>query len=498
MLLWAAVVIVGLAAALGGVAVWMYHGARIDTVGELEFTQDLHIPPIVEPDVTADGTSVYRLEMREGTAELMPGMQTDTWGVNGNYLGPTIRADRGDHVRMEVTNRLPEATTLHWHGMHLPAVADGNPHQLIDPGEVWSPEWTIDQPAGMLWYHPHKMGATADHVYRGVAGMLLVDDPEHAPEGLPRAYGVDDIPLIIQDKRFDDDGQLDDSEPFGSQVGQLGDTILVNGTYAPYFDVGTELVRLRVLNGSNGRIYNLQLSDGRPFQLIGTDGGLLTEPHELTELQLSPGERAQVVVAVEPSERLSLISKDPDLTVDGFSNRFSGGDDELALLELRAAPSLEPMPPLPQRLATDELPDAADATTTREFVLEGTSRINGERMDATRVDTVVAVDTTEIWEITNSSGSPHSFHVHDVQFRVLDIDGADPPAELTGAKDTVFIPRHETVRIAVRFADYTDQDVPYMYHCHLLRHEDNGMMAQFTVVDADDVDSAPRQVAPPN
>ncbi|MPZ54046.1 MAG: multicopper oxidase domain-containing protein [Acidimicrobiia bacterium] len=480
--------------AFGVLALWLYQSARTDTVGELEFTQELKIPPLLEPERGADGGAIYQLEMQEGFSELLPGVQTETWGVNGSYLGPTIRAERGDWVRMEVENGLPEATTLHWHGMHLPADADGNPHQLIGPGGDWSPTWQIRQPVGTLWYHPHRMGMTADHVYRGLAGMFLIDDPENVPDELPQTYGVDDIPVIIQDKRFTDDGGLDRSEPFGSQVGQLGDTILVNGTYMPYLDVERERVRLRVLNASNGRFYNLQFADGRPFQLIGTDGGLLTQAQELTEVQVSPGERAEIIVTLEPGERTSLISADPDLTLEGFSHRFSGGDDTLALLELRAAENLGPAPQLPAVLAEDELPEAEDATVNRQFVLDGTSRINDKRMDMNRIDTVVGVDTTEIWEVTNSSGSPHSFHVHDVQFRVLEIGGQDPPVELTGAKDTVFIPRNATVRIAIEFTDYSDPQTPYMYHCHLLRHEDNGMMAQFTVVEADEVDSAPREI----
>lgn len=470
---------------------WMYSQARVDTFGEVTFDQPLKIPPILEPE-TEGGRKVFDLHLQEGTSELLPGTETTTWGANGAHLGPTLRASRGDDVVIKVTNALDEATTLHWHGMHLPADADGGPHQMVSPTETWTPGWTINQPAATLWYHPHPHGRTADHVYRGLAGLFLLDD-DHAVD-LPDDYGVDDIPVIIQDKRFNDDGSLDMGSHFLSTVGQLGDEILVNGTHAPYLDVATDLVRLRVLNGSNGRVYNLGFNDDRRFALIGTDGGLLDEPASMRRLQVSPGERVDIVVRVDPGDRTVLRSHPPDIGLDFVQRRFSGGDDRFDLLELRAAETLTRSRPLPSRLASPELPDPGAAVTTRTFELNGRSRINDQKMDMNRIDTVVAVDTTEIWEVTNSSGNPHNFHVHDVQFRVVDLDGGDPPPRLTGPKDTVFIPPRSTVRLALRFADYTDPNLPYMYHCHVLVHEDAGMMGQFTVVEPDDLERPTRQI----
>jgi len=473
------------------VGVWMYTQARVDTAGDVAFDQPLHIPPLLEPQTDSDGRAVFDLQLQQGTTELLPGIETATWGANGSHLGPTLRASRGDIVVINVANTLPEATTLHWHGMHLPAAADGNPHQLIPPGETWSPTWTIDQPAATLWYHPHPHGQTADHVYRGVAGLFLLADDQRVE--VPDDYGIDDIPVILQDKRFNDDGSLDAGDHFLSTVGQLGDEILVNGTYSPYLDVERDLVRLRVLNGSNGRIYNLGFDDDRTFELIATDGGLLEQPVALRRVQLSPGERAEVVVRVDSGERTVLRSNSPDIGLDFVQRRFSGGDDRFDLLELRAADNLAESPPVPNRLVSEELPDSAEADTTRTFELSGRSRINGEKMDMSRIDTVVAVDTTEIWEVTNRSGNPHNFHIHDVQFRILNLDGNTPPPHLEGPKDTVFIPPRSTGRVAVRFADYTNPDVPYMYHCHILIHEDAGMMGQFTVVEPDEIDQESRQ-----
>jgi blue copper oxidase len=476
----AALLIVALAAGAGA---WLYSEARTSNVGDLDFENELAIPPLAEPTVTADGTKEFDLRFQAGETDLVDEGPSETWGLNGTYLGPTIRAAKGDMVRINVTNGVDETTTLHWHGMHLPARMDGGPHQMVEPGATWSPTWTVDQPAATLWYHPHLHGETAAHVYRGAAGMFLIDDPAAAPD-LPGTYGVDDIPLIIQDKSFDGDGSLDDSTSFANTVGVLGDTIVVNGTTDPHLDVTTERVRFRVLNASNARIYNLGFPDGRRFWQVASDAGLLEAPHETDRLQLSPGERAEIVVEMAPGDEAVLRSFDPDLGVP-FVERFAGGDDTFDILELRAADDLEPSPAIPDELATIDRPDSGEATTTREFRLSGTS-INGEQMDMDRIDQVVTVGDTEIWEIENDGGQPHSFHPHLVHFAVLDIDGEAPPAELSGWKDTIYVPPSTRIRIIARFDDHADPTTPYMFHCHVLRHEDRGMMGQFVVVEPGD------------
>ena len=412
--------------------------------------------------------------------------------MNGAYLGPTLRASRGDEVELRVRNALPETTTIHWHGMHLPAAADGGPHQPIEPGALWSPRWAIDQPAATLWYHPHPHGKTADHVYRGLAGLFILDDPGATDVGLPDEYGVDDLPLIIQDKRLNGDGSLDFSAGAISPTGRLGDEILVNGTHEPYVEIRHERVRLRLLNASDARVYRIGFVDDRAFDLVATDGGLLDAPQRLRRIQLSPGERAEIVAAFEPGERVVLRSFEPHLGTDFFNERFAGGDDRFDLLELRAAGQLVAAPGVPERLAAEPPQlDADEATRTRRFELSGNTRINGKRMDPSRIDEVVTVGTTEIWEVHNSSGTPHSFHVHDVRFRVLEYAGEPPPAHLLGLKDTIYVPPGKTVRFVVHFSDYTDPDLPYMLHCHILRHEDRGMMGQFVVVERGEQAGAP-------
>jgi len=448
-------------------AALLWAQATTSTVGDLAFANELRIPPLLEP---SDG--IFELEMQEGRT---------TWGFNGPYLGPTLRASRGDRVEMRVRNELPESSTVHWHGMHLPAAADGGPHQMIEPGDTWRPSWTIDQPAATLWYHPHPHGRTEDHVYRGLAGMFIVDDPRERALALPRRYGVDDVPVIVQDVRFDD-GELSESQGLISPIGRMGDEILVNGTSDPHLVVTTTRVRLRLLNASTARIYAFGFAGEREFDLIATDGGLLAAPQRLTRVQLSPGERAEVVVEVEPGEDVVLRSFEPDLgDTDAFNAHFAGGDDSFDILELRAGEELDASPPVPAALVAQEAPAAAAATEVRRFEL-GSRDINGLQMDMDRIDQRVPIDETEIWEIHNRAGIPHNFHVHDTRFLVLE---PKRPA-LGGLKDTVQVLPGETVRVVTRFSDYSDPATPYMFHCHLLQHEDRGMMGQFVVVEPGD------------
>lgn len=460
----------------------LYTRADTTNVGELSFRNELRIPPLAEPSVPEPGRKVFDLELREGLRELLPGKQTPTWGANGTYLAPTLRASRGDEVNVKVENGLAEeTTTIHWHGMHLPAAADGGPHQTIEPRETWSPAWTIDQPAATLWYHPHPHGETEDQVYRGITGMFILDDRESERLSLPDDYGVDDLPLIVQDKRFQEDGSLDFSRGAISPTGLLGDEILVNGTHDPYLAISTESVRLRLLNASNARVYNIGFADDRPFELIATDGGLLEAPEELRRIQVSPGERAEIVAEFEPGENVVLRSFEPELGTNFFEGRFSGADDSFDLLEIRAADDLAPSPELPARLVSREPLGESAPGDVRRFDLSGQSFINGREMDMGRIDHAVKLGTTEIWEVENRSGTPHSFHIHDVRFRVLEYAGEEPPPHLRGLKDTVYVPPTQSARLLTSFSDYAAAELPYMFHCHILQHEDRGMMGQFVV-----------------
>jgi FtsP/CotA-like multicopper oxidase with cupredoxin domain len=462
---------------LGTIVPEFRDGGQVSAIGAVDFVNELTVPPLAESTVV-NGERRFDLTAAPSETEFIEGEPTTTWGYNQSYLGPTLVAERGEKVRVSVHNELEEMTTIHWHGMHLPAAMDGGPHQPIEPGDDRDPHWTIEQPAATLWYHPHPHGDTEDHVANGLAGMFILQDPEEAALDLPRNYGKDDIPVIVQDARFHENGSFDHGNR--GFVGSLGNQLIVDGTIGPYLDVTTEAVRLRLLNASTARVYDFGFDDGREFDQIATDGGLLEQPLKTDHVQLSPGERAEIVVLFTPGETVVLQSTPPDLGItNGGGGPRNGGADSFDVLELRAASSLESSAAVPSKLATfDEL---GTPTVERSMRLDNTE-INGQEMELTRIDNVVEVGSTEAWTVRNEMDLPHNFHVHDVQFLVDSIGGEAPPAELAGWKDTVYLRPHTDYRLVMRFADYTSTTEPYMYHCHLLWHEDQGMMGQFVVV----------------
>jgi len=444
----------------------------------------LPIPPLLVPE-GQDGPKVFRLTLQKGESEFLANQTTTTFGFNSNYLGPTLRASLGDRVRIDVTNHLGETSTVHWHGMHLPAAMDGGPHQTIADNTTWSPQFTIQQPAATLWYHPHLMGQTLQQVGMGLAGLFILDDTDQAQNDLPSVYGVDDIPLILQAKTFGANGQFV-LNGGGGRGGRNGaGTTLVNGAISPTINTSDSRLRFRVLNASSEEFYNLGFAGGETFHQVASDGGLLPAPVALTRLQLAPAERAEIVVDVNASGPMVL---------QGFGgNGGRGGTDFQTGVVLTINPLQTPAPlaPLPATLRAIERLSADSAAQTRQFVLGGDDRnptINGQAMttmaDMMDMSNIIQVklDTTEIWNVVNRSNDTHAFHIHDVQFQILQRDGAPPAANESGLKDTVVVRPRETLSLIMRFTDFADPMTPYMYHCHLLNHEDNGMMGQFVVV----------------
>src|SRR5215207_1163887 len=265
---------------------------------DLVMQNALIIPPLLKPQIVGE-EKVFVLSAEKGETVFLEGKPTKTAGYNGMYLGPTLRAHKGDHMRIILTNNLSQPITTHWHGMHLPAIMDGGPQQEIAPDRVWEPHWTIANEAATLWYHPHLLGRTGEEVYSGLAGMFIIDDENSDSLTLPKEYGVDDLPLMVQDREFQEDGQFiyapQRKDELG-HTGMLGETILVNGTYAPFVDVPGQQIRLRILNASNARRYNFGFEDGRTFYQIATDGGLVPSPIARARLLLAPGERAEVII----------------------------------------------------------------------------------------------------------------------------------------------------------------------------------------------------------
>lgn len=475
----------------------------------------LKMPALLRGDLQA-GTRHYNLAMQSGQTQFFPGLNTATYGLNGSYLGPTLKLQNGEQVAMHVRNGLNEVTTLHWHGLHVPARADGGPHQTIQPGSTWDADFSVMQRGGTFWYHSHTMGKTGEQVYRGLAGMIQLEDEDTVQDGLPSEYGVDDIPVIIQDKRFNRDGSL---AYIGMHrdvmAGFTGNTLLVNGTLNAYFDAATDKLRLRLLNASNSRIYTLAFSDDRPFSIIGCGGSLLQTPLTQRQLILAPAERADIVVDLSDGRptmltNIPMPANSPFQTQGMMRNMLGNNDQPFDILELRPQSGAASSPALPGQLTTITPMQESSAVRTRRFVLNmmmgmgmmggggpggrgpgggggGMNMntpfsINGASMDMNVINERITMGDTEIWEIVNDTMMTHPFHVHHSQFQILDRNGRPPAAEERGYKDTVKVGPGETVRFIMRFENFSDAERAYMYHCHILEHEDNGMMGQFLVV----------------
>lgn len=448
------------------------------------FSTALPIPPLLEDLDSAADSVRFVLQVQQGSRSFFPGKTTRTLGYNGNFLGPTIRVRNGQRFRAEIKNGLSQTTTLHWHGLHLPAKWDGGPLQPIPADSSWNPDFTIKQQAATLWYHPHAMGLTGDQVYRGLAGLFIIEDELSDRLDIPKDYGKDDIPLIIQDRRFLKSGQFAYVQNMHDQMnGVIGNHLLINGVMQPVLGVHAGPVRLRLLNGSNSSIYKIAFANQQSFRMIASDGGFLERPLAMNRIVLSAGERAEVLVDFSAAP----IGQQVSLLVDQVrGSRFEA-------LRIQVDRPAETAIKLPTRLRSFDRIPATEATVKRSFVLEsigmgivgGGLSINGKKMDLNRIDERVKLGATEIWEIINRSTimmrTSHSMHLHDVQFQILDRDGKAPPAHEQGRKDTVLIAPGETVRIITRFHDDPGE---YMYHCHLLEHEDDGMMGQFEVVES--------------
>ncbi len=439
-------------------------GSRDDHNGQFE--NQLIMPAVLQDQNPDPAIADYVLEAQSGQTRFIDGQMTRTLGYNGSYLGPVIRMRTGETVNIQVVNQMSVSTTLHWHGLVVDGEQDGGPHQGIGPAESWYPSFTVDQPAATLWYHPHLMGSTADQVYYGLAGLLYIDDEISEQLNLPKDYGVNDIPLIVQDRSFNSEGSF--SYRTTMMGVEPGDTILINGTVSPYVTVNRDKIRFRILNASNSQNFEFSLSDGGDFLQIASDGGFLEAPITRQSIFLSPGERAEVIVDFSKTNASAVSLLLGSEAVMGI-NLTDDGSDETAVLQTLT--TIEP-------IQIDENPK------TREFELQSmgiTGTINGKYFDIDRIDEEVNLNETEIWIIRNTGGmmqaGGHPFHVHGTQFQIISRNGQAPPPHEQGYKDTVYVDIGEEVQILVRF---THPGI-FMYHCHILEHEDNGMMGQFRV-----------------
>ncbi len=443
-------------------------------------------------------TKVWRYQ-----AELIRGADSSLQLIPDSYLGPVIRASRGQNMRIHFKNELPEESIIHWHGLHVPESADGHPRLAVQPGDTYTYDFTVLDRAGTYWFHPHPHGRTGPQVYAGLTGLFLVSDAEELSLKLPS--GEFDVPLVIQDRLFDGDNQLLYGGTMMDQMnGFLGNRLLVNGQEQYILPAATCAYRLRLINGSNSRIYKLAWEDSSPLTVIGTDGGLLERPIQKQYITLAPAQRLDIWADFsgrEIGDSLRLMNLPASVP----------GGSAFPVLEIRVDRN-DSAADLPDHLSDLQHYDPADAAnhgSPREFLLAAGMgmrwTINGRSFEMTDVarDEVVRLGDLETWQFTNQAGRgmggmsgggmmgtlPHPMHVHGLQFQVLQREVASSGQRAwetiadglvdEGWHDTVLVMPDERVTILLKFEDFTGL---YLYHCHNLEHEDMGMMRNFRIV----------------
>ena len=482
---------IGAAAIVPGGLVGGLVGSRLAQGRPMRFDRRLPIPPLI--DAANQGNAV-ELKVTSGRHAFVKGKPTRSYGYSAPVLGPVVRLRRGDGVQITVKNTLDVDTTVHWHGLLVPGDVDGGPHQVIKSGSSWRPSLKIDQPASTAWFHPHLHHDTARQVYLGLTGLIIVDDGSDAALGLPRTYGFDDLPIVLQDRSFDSDGSLLydlDLDPLTIQYGLRGDTIIANGAIAPAAKVPGGLVRLRILNAANAQNFDLRFSDRRDFHVIASDAGFLPAPAPVKKLRISPAERFEILVDFANRESV-MLETGPDTAMGIFGAVSQDGTSEFVPI-MRFEPTATPaiVKEIPLRLVEPAAANLERAVRRREFLLDsgicGGQRptemgmlpglcINGKTHDLARIDVETELGTLEVWKIV-SRGMAHPFHMHGASFRILSLSGTPPPAHLAGWKDVVLV--EDEAELLVAFNRPATREHPFMYHCHILEHEDAGMMGQY-------------------
>ena len=447
--------------------------------------------------------TTFNLNIHESTKQLVTGNQTITGAINNEtFWGPTLFINKGDLVHMNVTNNLNESTTLHWHGMHLPSVMDGGPHQVIPAGTLWQPYWTVMNQASTLWYHPHLHQTTQAQMTKGIGGFIIVKDPQEAALALPRTYGVDDIVLALTSRSYNTT-----SNTFVSSTRVYGDYMLSNGTPNAQISLPKQYVRMRILNAEIERGYNLGFSDNRTFYIIGNDGGLLNVPVAATRVKLMVGERVEIMVnlggdtvgssldlkAYNSGQAFGFPGGEPNTSGD-FGSLLNNVDFNVLHINVAATTTAStPITAVPTALISNTYWATADATVTRAVsVTNGNPgpasvpfNFDNASFNLTTINKTVNLNDIEKWTVTNNNVFGHSFHIHDVEFKIVARNGsaANVGTHESGWKDTFYLPKNESVTFVAKFDDFADADVnhPYMYHCHFGGHEDGGMMGQFIV-----------------
>ena len=508
-------------------------------------------PALPIPDLlTADASNRIQLIVQAGQSNFA-GKTATTWGYNGNLLGPAVKLNKGQSVTVDIHNQLAQETTLHWHGLEIPGEVDGGPQGIIPAGGKRSVTFTPDQRAATCWFHPHQHGKTGHQVAMGLAGLVLIEDEEIRKLMLPKQWGIDDVPVIIQDKQFSADGQVDyQLDIMTAAVGWFGDTLLTNGAIYPQHAAPRGWLRLRLLNGCNARSLNIAASDNRPLYVIASDGGLLAEPVKVTELPMLMGERFEVLVDVSDGKAFDLVTlpvsqmgmaiapfdkPHPVMRVQPLLITASGTLPD-TLTSMPSLPSLEGLTVRKLQLSMDPMLDmmgmqmlmkkfAGQAMAGMDhgkmmghmnndnmdhgnmnhgnmnhgemgnmqhgnmgnmkhggsFDFHNANRINGQAFDMNKPMFAAAKGQHERWVISGQGDMMlHPFHIHGTQFRILSENGKAPAAHRAGWKDTVRV-EGGVSEVLVKFDHDAPKEHAYMAHCHLLEHEDTGMMLGFTV-----------------
>jgi FtsP/CotA-like multicopper oxidase with cupredoxin domain len=486
------------------------------------FARRLPIPEVL-------GDPQIPIEIRAAEVEILPGRPTKMWTYGGSFPGPTIRRPSGEDTEVTFTNELPSAAgelSVHLHGGHNPAAHDGQPgappasptapqafcdidgdgtgdgsQLLIAPGESRTYTYPMvesaegpgsPERAALHWYHDHRCHQTARNVWRGLAGMWITDDDVDA--SLPLPSGDRDIPLMITDRSFTRRNQLTNPYEGGEgggappSDGVTGKLVLVNGAYLPHLDVSGRRYRLRVLNASNLRSYNLRLSNGAPMRQVATESGLMPAPLDRRTILLGPGERVEVVIdfAEFPNRdvRLESVARKPQ--PDHRSAKSYVGP----LMEFRVGRRRQDQTSVPSELRplpawTEDIP-AKDSAQSHTWAISiessGFSRrwaINGQQYDPDFVERSAHLDTTETWTLRNDTIAAHLVHLHHTDWYMVERNGVAPKAWERCLKETFLLDPEDEVVIAGRFSDHLGK---YVVHCHMLDHEDHGLMSQFEVV----------------
>ncbi|MDN0020607.1 multicopper oxidase CueO [Providencia stuartii] len=506
----------------------------------------LAIPPLLEPDAQGN----IQLAIKQGASQFVPGKKTTTWGYNGDLLGPALSLKKGQSVNIHIANQLPEDTTVHWHGLEISGEQDGGPQAIIKPGASRQVNFTIDQPEATCWFHPHTHGKTGYQVAMGLAGLVIIKDEQSDKHGLPSQWGVDDIPVILQDKRLKDDGQIDyQLDVMSAAVGWFGDLMLTNGAVFPKHVAPKGWLRLRLLNGCNARSLNISTSDGRKMYVVASDGGLLAEPIAVTELPILMGERFEVLIDARDGRSFDLLTlpvNQMGMTIAPFNQplpvlhietTMGTGAGKLSeqLATLPALPSLagltrrrfhlmmdmrldmQGMMMLRERYGEQAMGHMGGhggmmqghmmsngenggmgmmghgnmggmrnggghcGTGSGELDIHNANTINGRAFSMTEAAFDAPMNRQEIWVISGRGDMMlHPFHVHGTRFRILKDNGKVVEPHRQGWKDIVKV-EGQVSEVLVEFKHPATKAHPYMAHCHLLEHEDTGMMMGFTV-----------------